>query len=200
MCAGRESRRHGGNRMTPLLALWLPVLLSAVFVFVTSSLIHMATPWHKTDYHRLPDEDKVLDALRPFAIPPGDYMAPRPANTEELRSAAFAEKARRGPVFVVTFMPNGMMVMGKNLVLWFIYCCVVGGFAAYVAGSALPSGAHYLKVFQVAGTTAFAGYSLALWQFSIWYQRSWITTLKATIDGLVFALLTAGTTGWLWPR
>jgi hypothetical protein len=186
--------------MTPVFLLWLPILLSAVIVFVVSSIIHMATPWHKSDYSTVPDEDRLMDALRPFAVPPGDYMIPRPATTEEMRTPAFKEKVRRGPVVIATFLPNGMMTMGKSLVLWFVYCVVVGLFAAYVAGSALPPGAHYLKVFQLVGATAFAGYALAQWPFSIWYRRSWITTIKGSIDGLIFALLTAGTTGWLWPR
>jgi hypothetical protein len=34
---------------------------------------------------------------------------------------------------------------------------------------------------------------------SIWYHRSWGTTLRYTVDGLVYALLTAGIFGWLWP-
>ncbi len=186
--------------MTPILALWLPILLSAVIVFVVSSVIHMATPWHKNDYASIPEEGRVMDALRPFATPPGDYMIPRPATTNDLKSPEFAEKLRRGPVMIVTVLPNRMMPIGQNLVFWFIYCCVVGLFAAYVAATALPPGAHYLKVFQLVGSTAFAGYALALWQFAIWYRRSLATTLKATIDGLVFALLTAGTTGWLWPK
>jgi len=83
---------------------------------------------------------------------------------------------------------------------WFIYSAVVGFFAAYVAGRALPAEAEYLRVFRFAGVTAFVGYSLALWQMSIWYRRAWSTTVKATVDGLVYALLTAGTFGWLWPR
>ena len=90
--------------------------------------------------------------------------------------------------------------MGKNLALWFVYCVVVGFFAAYVAGRALPPGAPYLRVFQLAGVTAFAGYALAVWQMSIWYRRDWTTTIKATIDGLIYALLTAGTFARLWPR
>jgi hypothetical protein len=47
---------------------------------------------------------------------------------------------------------------------------------------------------------AFLGYAGALWQMSIWYRRAWSTTIKATVDGLIYALLTAGTFGWLWPR
>jgi len=31
--------------MTGLHSLWLPILLSAVIVFVVSSVIHMALPW-----------------------------------------------------------------------------------------------------------------------------------------------------------
>jgi hypothetical protein len=97
-------------------------------------------------------------------------------------------------------MPNGPVSMAPQLVLWFVYAAVVGLFAAYVAGRALPTGASYLSVFRFAGVTAFTGYSVALWQMSIWYRRAWNTTIKATVDGLIYALLTAGTFGWLWPR
>jgi hypothetical protein len=62
------------------------------------------------------------------------------------------------------------------------------------------AGSPYLAVFRFVGVTAFIGYSVALWQMSIWYHRSWSTTAKATVDGLIYALLTAGTFGWLWPR
>jgi len=186
--------------MTWLFTLCLPILLSSVIVFVVSSVIHMVLPWHKTDYPKMPNEDKFMDALRPLAVPPGDYMVPRPSSTQDLRSPEFAEKMKRGPVMVLTVMPNGPVVMGKNLVLWFLYSAVVGIFAAYVAGTALPAGAPYLRVFQFVGVTAFIGYSVALWQMSIWYRRAWRLTIKATVDGLIYALLTAGIFGWLWPQ
>jgi hypothetical protein len=186
--------------MTGLGLLWLPILLSAVFVFLASSIIHMATPWHKSEYPRVPNEDRVMDALRPLAIPPGDYMVPRPSNAQEMRSPEFAEKVKKGPVMVLTVMPNRLAPMAQNLILWFLYSVIVSVFAAYVAGRALPVGAEYLSVFRFAGVTAFLGYAAALWQMSIWYRRAWITTIKATVDGLIYALLTAGTFGWLWPR
>ncbi len=186
--------------MTLLSALWLPILLAAVFVFVASSLIHTLSPWHKSDYPGVPNEDKVMEALRPFAIPRGDYMMPRPSSRQDLRSPEFAEKRKKGPVMVFTVMPNDSMGMGRNLLLWFLYCAAVGLFAAYVAGRALPPGAPYLSVFRFAGVAAFLGYAVALWQMSIWYYRAWSTTFKATVDGLIYALLTAGTFGWLWPR
>ena len=186
--------------MTGLSQLWLPILLSSVIVFVASSMIHMLLPWHKNEYPRVPDEDKVMDALRPFAIPPGDYMVPRPSSMEEMRSPEFTQKLKKGPVLVLTVMPNGPGSMARNLVLWFLYLVFVGLFAAYVAGRALPNGARYLSVVRFTGATAFIGYSVALWQMSIWYRRAWSTTIKATVDGLIYALLTAGTFGWLWPR
>jgi|SRR5579863_1714570 len=186
--------------MTELSALWMPILLSSVIVFIASSIIHMALPWHKSDYPKVPNEDKVLEALRPLAIPPGDYMIPRPSSSQEMRTPEFADKMKKGPVMVVTVMPNGSTSMGRNLILWFIYCAVVGVFAAYIAGRALPAGATYLNVFRFVGTAAFMGYSVALWQMSVWYRRAWTTTIKATVDGLIYALLTGGAFGWLWPR
>jgi len=185
--------------MVPLTSLWLPILLSAVIVFVASSIIHMLSPWHKTDYARLPDEEKVRAALRPFAIPPGDYMVPRPQTRDEMRTPEFAARVNEGPNMVVTVLPNGPWSMGRNLGLWFVYLVVVALFAAYMAGRALPAGTHYLVVFRFVGTAAFLGFAIALWQMSIWYRRAWSTTVKATIDGLIYASLVAGTFGWLWP-
>ncbi len=186
--------------MTALDMLWLPILLSSVLVFLVSSVIHMVLPWHKRDYPKAPNEDQVMDALRPFAIPPGDYMIPRVSSMKEMSSPEFTEKMKKGPVMILTVLPNGPASMGKNLVLWFLYSVVVGFLAAYVAGRALPAGADYLHVFRFVGVTAFIGYAVALWQMSIWYHRALSTTIKSTVDGLIYALLTAGTFGWLWPR
>jgi hypothetical protein len=186
--------------MVEISALLLPILLSAVLVFIISSLIHMATPWHKGDFKNLPAEEKVTDALRPFAIPPGDYMVPRASSMEEMKSPEFAEKLKKGPAIVMTVLPSGPSAMGRSLILWFLYSCVVGLFAAYIAGRALAPGASYLQVFRFIGASSFLGYSLALWQVSIWYRRAWSITMKSTIDGLIYALLSAGVFGWLWPR
>jgi hypothetical protein len=186
--------------MVGLTALWLPILLSAVIVFVVSSIVHTMLPWHKSDYSQIPNEDKVMDALRPFTIPPGDYMVPRASSMQAMRAPEFTEKMKRGPVLILTVLPNGGTGMGQNLILWFVYLLVIGLFAAYVTGRALGMGATYLQVFRFAGVTAFLGYAGALWQLSIWYRRALGTTIRSTIDGLVYALLTAGVFGWLWPR
>lgn len=186
--------------MTALHALWLPILLSAVFVFILSSLIHMASPWHKGDYPKMENETEVLNALRPLSIPPGDYFIPRPASREDMGSPEFKEKVKQGPIVVMTVMPPGEMGMGRNLGLWFVYLLIISFFAAYVASRAVGAGASYRAVFRFAGVTAFIGYAAALWQMSIWYRREWLTTFKHTVDGLIYACLTAGVFGWLWPK
>ena len=134
-----------------------------------------------------------------FNIPPGDYMVPCPGGPAAMKDPAFLAKLNKGPVGVFTIMPNGPFTMGKNLFLWFLYCVVVSVFAAYVAGRALPSGSPYPAVFRFAGATAFVGYALALWQDTIWHGRAWTTNARSTIDGLVYALLTGGVFGALWP-
>ena len=185
--------------MVPIGALWVPIVLSAVIVFVVSSIIHMTLPYHRTDFGRIPDEDRVMEELRKFNLPPGDYVMPRAGSHKEMGTPEFIEKMKRGPVMVFTVIKSGPPSMAANLVLWFLYCIVVGVFAAYIAGRALGPGAHYPAVFRFAGCTAFIGHSLALWQGTIWFKRSWKTTLKSTIDGLIYGLLTGGTFGWLWP-
>ncbi len=185
--------------MVSLPHLVLPILLSAVIVFAASFVIHMLLPYHRKDFGKIPDEDKVMEALRKFSLSPGDYMFPCAQNPKEMKSPEFIDKMTKGPAGVLTVFRSGPPAMGKQFVGWFIYCLVVGVFAAYITGRALGPGEKYLAVFRFAGCTAFIGYSLALWQNAIWYKKSWKTTLISTFDGLVYGLLTAGMFGWLWP-
>jgi len=185
--------------MVSILSLWLPILLSAVLVFIVSSIIHMFLSYHRSDFGAVPNEEAVMNSLREFDIPPGDYVMPCPKDPKDMRSPEFAEKRNKGPVAFFTFLPTGEQSMTTSLIQWFAYSIVVGIFAAYIAGRALGPGAYYLEVFRFAGCTAFVGYSLALVQNSIWYKRKWSSTLKSVFDGLIYALLTAGTFGWLWP-
>lgn len=186
--------------MVDLVSLWLPVLLSAVAVFIVSSVIHMLIPYHRNDFKKVPGEDDVMDSLSKANIPPGDYAIPFAGSTKVLGSDEFREKCAKGPVAFMTVLKSEPMKMGGSLALWFGYSIVVGIFAAYITGRALGPDAYYLKVFRFAGATAFVGYSLALLQNSIWYKRNWGATLKTMFDGLLYALVTAGVFGWLWPR
>ena len=188
--------------MVPVTALWLPILLSAVVVFVASSILHMVLPFHRNDVRRLPTEkeDAVLETLRRMSVPPGDYGAPHPGSPAGMKEPAFVAKMAKGPVAFMTIAPGGPPSMAANLVQWFMYSIVVGIFGAYVTGLAVGVGANYMTVFRLASVTTFMGYSLALAQHSIWYRRDWGTTLRSMIDGLIYGLLTGGVFGWLWPR
>jgi len=184
----------------PITTLWLPILIAAVLVFAASSIIHMFLPFHRNDFQKMPDEDRVMDALRPFGMAPGDYVLPHAAGPDAMKSEEFRKKVEKGPLAVVTIMPaDSFSNMGPQLVQWFAYCMLVGVVSAYLGGRLLAPGADYLMVFRVTGTVAFASYAMALPQRSILYKASWSTTLKSMVDALVYALLTAGAFGWLWP-
>jgi hypothetical protein len=185
--------------MISILSLWLPILLSAVIIFIVSSIMHTVLTYHNSDFGKVADEDGVRDALGKFNIPPGDYVIPHAATSAERKAPEFIEKMKKGPLAFVTVMENGIPKMGGSLIQWFLYCVVVGIFAAYISGRALGPGAEYLEVFRFAGTTAFLGYGFALLQNSIWFKHSWSASIKSLFDGLIYGLLTAGTFGWLWP-
>jgi hypothetical protein len=185
--------------MVSTMSLWLPILVAAVAVFLVSSVIHMLLKYHANDFKKVPGQDAVQEALRKFNIPPGEYMLPRCDHMKEMKEPAFIDKLNKGPVMLMTVLPNGQFNMGKSLGLWFVYCLVVGVFAAYVTGAALPAGTEYLAVFRFAGTVAFIGYALALWQDSIWHARPLGTVVKQTFDGLVYGLVTGGVFGAMWP-
>ena len=186
--------------MVTLTSLWLPILLSAVIVFLASFVIHMVLPFHRKDYGKVPAEDDVMAALRKFSIAPGDYFIPCASGPADMKTAEYKKKVEQGPLVIMTVLGKDGYAMGKRLLQWFLFTVVVGVFAGYIAGRTLAPGTPYITVFRIAGTVAFAGYALGLWQNSIWYSKKWSTTVKSTFDGLVYALLTAGTFGWLWPR
>jgi hypothetical protein len=186
--------------MVTIASLWLPILLSAAAVFILSSIIHMFLGYHNSDFSRVPNEDEAMDALRKVNIPPGDYVLPHASTSKERNSQEFKDKMNKGPVAFMTVFPSGQMSMGKSLVLWFIYCIIVGIFAAYISTRALSfeQGVNYLPVFKFTGVTAFLGYGLALMQESIWFNKKWSATFKNLFDALIYACFTGGIFGWLW--
>jgi hypothetical protein len=185
--------------MVPLTALLLPIVLSAVIVFIASSIMHMLLPYHRGDYGQLPEEDKLLAALRPAGLQRGLYMFPYGTH-KDMKSPAMLEKYKQGPVGILTVFPSGPPAMPKFLGMWFAYTLLISFFVGYLTGHTVAPGAHYLAVFPVAATAAFLAYGLGNLSNGIWKGQPWSMVTKESIDGLVYALLTAGTFGWLWPR
>src|SRR5256885_1203081 len=80
--------------MVDLTALWFPIILSAVIVFVASSIMYMLLPYHRSDYQQLPEEDKLLAALRAAGLKRGLYHFPF-CSHKEMKSPAMVEKLKR---------------------------------------------------------------------------------------------------------
>ncbi len=180
-----------------LVSLWLPILLSAIVVFLASAIIWMAVKWHDSDWQKLPNEEAARNALK--GTPRGDYTMPYAMTAEARASDDFKQKCEEGPIAMVTVFDNGMPKMGKQLTLWFVFCVVVSFFVAYVLVATTAPGTSYLQVFQVASTVAFLTYGGSAIPASIWFGQGWMRTVKDMVDGLVYGLLTGGVFGWLWP-
>ena len=185
--------------MVSLPSIWLPILLSAVAVFVASSIVHMVLGYHNTDFSRVPDEAAARKAFGALNLQPGDYCVPKPGSSAELKNPEYIAKVTEGPNIVFTVLRRGPPNMGPMLGQWFLFSVVVSLFAAYVASRTLAPGTPYLSVFRLTGTVAFCGYALGQWPAVIWYGKSGSATAKGTFDGLLYGLLTAGVFGWCWP-
>ena len=183
--------------MTPLASLWLPILLSAVFVFVASSLLHMVLQLHRSDYRKLPAEDELLEALRRTNTPPGQYMFPGADSMQEMGTPEMGAKFARGPIGTLIVRPGGSLKMGTSLGTWFLFCLLIGVLVAYVTGLAKGPGAG--GVFRFTSAVAALGYAFSSVPDSIWKGVRWSQTAKFVFDGLVYALVTGATFAWLWP-
>jgi len=185
--------------MVGLISLWLPVVVATVLVFAASSIIHMVVKWHNSDFGQVPGEEQVMEALRSPGVTPGRYMFPYCADMKEMDSDENRARFERGPVGMLTILPNGMPNMGKALGLWALYLLLVAIFVAYVVAAALPAGADYLTVFRVAGAAAFLPFVMANLPETVWYGQPWSITLRFMVDGVVYSLLTAGAFAGFWP-
>jgi hypothetical protein len=187
--------------MVPLTSLLIPIVVSAVVVFFASFIIHMVLGYHKTDLRKLPDqqEDDILAVITRLNVPPADYGVPHPGSPERMKDPAFVAKMTKGPIVFMNVLPGAPPSMATPLALWFAFTLVVTFFSAYITSRAVAPGTDYLTVFRFIGTSAFMGYALGQIPESIWYRRRWTRTFTSVFDSLIYALLTAGVFGWLWP-
>ena len=185
------------EEMVSLVSLWLPILVSAVAVFLLSSLVWMALPWHKQDFRPLPDEEAARAALGGAA--PGAYTVPHMADRKMLEDPAYRKKLEEGPVGFLTILPNGRPGMGGTMVQWFVWTLVVSATVAYVVSRTIPHGVGFVLVFQVGSTVAWLAYSWSVVQEGIWMGRPWSHVVKQLVDGLIYGLATGAIFGWLYP-
>lgn len=181
--------------METLAALWLPILLSAIVVFIASWIMWTVLPHHKSDWISIPDSEAMETALRGMSIQPGMYVFPRSMSGDR---EAMRELADKHSGYMVV-RPMGVPNMGKALAGWFIVNLVIMLLVAYVGAVSLGGGADYLTVFRVVGTAAILAYCSGHLVYGVWFDHSWSAVGKHVVDGIVYGLLTAGIFGWLWP-
>lgn len=178
-----------------ILSLWMPILVSALLVFIASAAIWTALPWHKSDFAKTDREEAVREALRGQV--PGYYMLPFVMDQAAFKNPEVQQKWIDGPLAYITVIPNGLPKMGPKLVMSFLYYVIVGIVCAYVVSRTTGPGGDYLSVFRIAGTVSFIAYGVAYIQDSIWFGRPWAITGKNLFDALIYSLLTGGVFGWL---
>ena len=186
--------------MVPLFHLWLPILLAAIFVFLASSLIHMAFKWHNSDYRKLSNEQEVREAIRKGDPAPGQYVLPYFGDMKAMQSPEAQQKFAEGPVAMLYLKACGVPKMGPALLGWFFFSVVISFAVAYLTSRTVPPGSPCLQVFRVAGTAAFLAYAGNAAQAAIWMGKPWRSAAKEMLDGLIYGLVTASAFGWLWPR
>jgi hypothetical protein len=186
--------------MTFLSQLWMPIVLSAVLVFIASSLIHMVIKWHAADFHKLSNEDAVRAVVRAGNAAPGQYLVPYCSDMKDMGTPEFVKKFEEGPVAFLTLKPPGPPRMGGALGLWFLYSLAIAAIAGYVASVAMPHSASLGQVCRVVGGLSFVAYAGGSIQSGIWMGKPWPSVAKDVLDALIYAALTAAAFGWLWPR
>jgi len=178
--------------------LWIPIVVSAVLVFIASSIIHMAIKWHRSEFRGFPQEESVRAAIRASGATPGQYLVPYCADMKDMGTPEMRRKFEEGPIAYVTLRAPQAPTMGKPLALWFVYSLAVSAIAGYVAAKALPAGASVTDVCRVAGTIAFVAYTGGSVQSGIWMGKPWRSVAIDALDGAIYGLVTGAAFGWLW--
>lgn len=183
----------------PFGSLWLPVVVSAVAVWLVSAVLHMVLKYHRADYKQLSSEEAVGQALRAATSGPGVYITPHCPDMSLLKDPAFRKRYEDGPVALIHVLRSGVPNMGKSLGQWFAFCLLVSFVTSYVARHSLDPGAVGIEVMRLTGTVAFIGYAFGYFQDSIWHGIPWANSLRAILDAAVYAVVTGLVFRFLWP-
>jgi hypothetical protein len=186
--------------MNALLSLWLPILLSAVVVFIISSLIHMVVKWHASDYGTVANEDAIRAAINAGQPAPGRYVIPHCGDMKDMASEAMVKKYTEGPVMHFTILPNGAPKMGRYLGQWFLWSLVIAVVAAYLAARVCGlDHTHAHTAAKLVGALTFIAHGFGTVTESIWSGRPWSSSVKYLLDAALYAVGSWGVFLWLWP-
>ena len=185
--------------MELLIPLWLPILLSAVAVWIFSTIAWVALPHHKRDFIELPDEDGFMDHVRRSGIKPGNYIFPDFRGSAAMESEKVQKALEEGPVGHLSVWRTPL-TMGSKLAATLVVYLVVSTLIAYLTRVALPGAATFAQVFQVAATAGILAYCFSSIPNAIWFGSYGRTIVANLIDGIVYGLITGAIFGWRWPQ
>ena len=172
----------------------------------------MVLTYHRSDFGKVPSEEEVMEALRPFNIPPGEYVIPHAESPKQMEEPEFKARMEKGPVAFLTFMAGGFET-GKSLVMWFLYCILIGMFAAHIhaafslsrmntkANKAYAGSRDYLAVNFASRTLRWTGPIILLYLlFHLadltwgWFSDEWVrgdvyANVYNSMDALPIALI-----------
>jgi hypothetical protein len=180
--------------------LWIPIVVSAVLIFIASSVIHMVVKWHNSDYRKFSNEDAIRAAIRAGNAEPGQYTVPHCADMKDMAKPEMQQKFVEGPIAWITLRPSGPPKMGGALGAWFVYILVICLIAAYVAQRSLPAAATFNQVGRIVGALSLLAYAGGSVQMGIWMGKPWPSVMKDVVDGIIYAVIAGAVFGWLWPR
>lgn len=185
--------------LSNLLALWLPILVTAIGVFVASSLVHMVFKYHNSEYRGLNNEDAIRDVMRVASLTPGLYVTPKCNDVKAMSSETMIKKYVEGPVAHITIMANGAPNMGRALGLWFLWSVLVAAFAALIALHTIPLNGNAAMAAHVIALISFVMYGAGSVQDFIWMGKPFSSMMKYLLDALIYSIVTALSFMWLWP-
>lgn len=180
--------------------LWLPIIASAVAVFVASSILHMVIKWHKADYKPLPNEDEVRAALRSSSKAPAQYMVPYCEDPKDFKKPEVMQRFVDGPIALIAIRKPGAPAMGPFLGQWFALNLAVAILAGYIASKMVPAGASFLAICRPVSVLTFAAYATGSVTDFIWMGKPAGNMVRELVDAFIYGLVTAIVFALLWPK
>jgi hypothetical protein len=177
-----------------LIALALPIIVSAVVLFFASFLSWMVLQLHKKDWIKIPKEEEFMTAAAKCDLAIGGYLFPGCDSHAEMRTEEFQKKYAAGPRgFMTILAPTNM---GQNLGLTFLYFLAVSVGLAYLGWTAFPHGGEFLPMFRFIFVAGLMTFLAAYVQHAIWFRPR---IAGHVVESIGYAALTGLAFASLWP-
>ena len=176
-----------------LVALWLPILVATVVLWVLSFVAWVVLPHHFGDFKKLDSENEMMELVKQANIPAGNYMFPYSGTKPEQDSKEYQDRYTEGPrgTLNVYNMPN----MGINMAQTILYFLITSLTIACITNVACPAGdaeTDFMKVFRIAGTIGVLTYASSGVLHKIWFKaKQWTDMLDGAVYGVALGLIFA---------